>query len=173
MAVEIEPTGIPHFTYETEVHFDELDAWQMLHNARYALHVERANVAWYFHLTGGSYAPGEDADQFIFLREFSIEFKVPVMGPQPIWIDMWRIRWGASSARHEFACRNEDGSVEYARGRRTIVKVDPSTGAPVRWTEKLRERIAREDAHREAAMAAGATRAPNLEPELDALTAQR
>jgi acyl-CoA thioester hydrolase len=165
MAVEMEATGIPHFTHASRVHFDELDSWQMLHNARYGVHVERANTDWYFHMAGGEYGPGEDPDQFVFMREYSVEFKVPVIGPQTMWIDMWRIRWGRSSARYEFACRNEDGSVEFARGRRTIVKIDPSTGTATPWSERLRQKVAEEDALRAAAMAAGATRATNLEPD--------
>ena len=37
----------PRFTYLSPVHFDELDPLQMLHNSRFAAHVERAVTAWY------------------------------------------------------------------------------------------------------------------------------
>ena len=30
------------FVYETQVHFDELDPMQMLHNSRFVAHIERA-----------------------------------------------------------------------------------------------------------------------------------
>jgi acyl-CoA thioester hydrolase len=147
--VEIEPVDLPHFTHASEVHFDELDAWQMLHNSRYGLHVERATMAWHLAVTGNPYGPADDPDQFVFMREFQIEFEAPVTGPQTIWVDIWRTRRGRSSFTHVFQCRNEDGSVVFARGRKTVVRIDPATGKPTPWSDELRRAAAAEDARRE------------------------
>ena len=141
-----EPAGGPRFTYASPVYFDELDPWRTLHNARYAIHVERANLAWYAHVSKRDFAPEEDPDQFVFVRDWHAEFTAPMFGPGTMWIDIWLERLGRSSSTYAFSCRNEDETVEYARGRKTIVKVDPRTASPVPWTDRLREAVASERA---------------------------
>jgi acyl-CoA thioesterase FadM len=78
------PAPRSRFVHPSPVHFDELDAMAMLHNARYAVHVERATSALFAHL-------------------------------------------GCSEAG------------VHARGRRTVVKLEPASLRPARWTERFRE----------------------------------
>jgi acyl-CoA thioester hydrolase len=137
-----EPLGAAHFSYASQVYFDELDPWHMLHNSRYAVHAERANLAWYLEITKGSYGPGADSDQFIFQRHFEIDFSAPLVGPQTMWIDLWMTRFGRTSSTYAFSCRNEDGSAVYARGQRTIVKIDPETRTTSPWSQSLRDAVA-------------------------------
>lgn len=141
-----ELVGIPRFTYASPVYFDELDPWRMLHNARYPIHVERANVAWYEQFNSRAFAQEDDPDQFVFIREWHAQFKAPMFGPGTMWVDIWLVRLGRSSSSYVFSCRNEDESIEYARGRKTIVKVDPRTGAPASWSTRLCEAVAAEQA---------------------------
>ncbi len=129
----------PRFTYLSDVHFDELDPMKMLHNSRFPAHVERAITAWY-HSLGKTWRPdpSENPDQFHVVRDLHIEYLNPVIGPCTMRIDVWLERLGTTSCVYGFVCSNEHGTVGYARGERTIVKLDPSTHRPAPWTEQFR-----------------------------------
>ncbi|HVR44629.1 MAG TPA: thioesterase family protein [Thermoanaerobaculia bacterium] len=134
----------PKFTYLSRVHFDELDPLQMLHNSRFAAHVERAIVDWY-ETMGRRWERrlSDNPDQFHVVRDLHIEFLAPVDAPGPLRIDVWVERLGNSSCVYGFRCTSEDGEITYARGDRTIIKLDPESRRPVPWTEAFRS------AHRE------------------------
>ena len=128
------------FTFKSHVYFDELDPMQMLHNARFAAHVERAVTSWYA-MSGKKWESNvaDNPDQFHVVRELRIEYLNPVIGPGPLRIDIWVQHLGNTSCRYGFRCASEDGRVDYARGERTIVKIDPATKRPAAWTEFFRE----------------------------------
>ena len=126
------------FTFKSFVYFDELDPMQMLHNARFAAHVERAVLSWY--MTSGKKWEAnvaDNPDQFHVVRELRIEYLNPV-GPGPMHVDIWVERLGTTSCQYGFRCASEDGRTEYAKGQRTIVKIDPETKRPSAWTEFFR-----------------------------------
>lgn len=129
----------PRFTYYSDVHFDELDPMQMLHNSRFPAHVERAITAWY-HALGKTWRrdPAENPDQFHLVKDLHIEYLNPVIGPGRMRIDVWLERLGTTSCVYGFVCSNEQGTVGYARGERTIVKVDPASHRPTPWSEQFR-----------------------------------
>ncbi len=127
------------FVYRSQIYFDELDPMHMLHNSRFLAHVERATVAWYAK-AGHKWElnPADSPDQYHVVRDFRIEFVSPVIGTGFMDIEIWVERLGNTSCEYGFRCRSEKG-VEYARGRRTIIKVDPATRRPTPWTEGFRE----------------------------------
>ena len=129
----------PRFVYFSAVHFDELDPMQMLHNARFPAHVERAIIAWYTSL-GKTWRPdpADNPDQFHVVRDLHIEYLNPFIGPGTMRIDVWIERLGTTSCVYGFLCSSENGSVGYARGERTIVKLDPASYRPAPWTEHFR-----------------------------------
>ena len=131
----------PKFTYLSPVHFDELDPMQMLHNSRFAAHIERAICAWYESI-GGKWAlrVEDNPDQFHVVRDLHIEYLSPFVGMGTMRIDLWVDRIGNSSCVYAFLCSSMDGNVAYARGERTIVKVDPRSMRPAPWTEQFRDR---------------------------------
>lgn len=133
--------SISRFTHLSPVHFDELDAMSMLHNARYALHVERAIAAWYL-AQGRNFELDVDAnpDQFHVVRDFHIEFLVPFRGLGNLRIDLWVEKLGETSCVYGFLCSSEDGTVGHARGDRTIVKLDPKSFRPKPWSDFFRDR---------------------------------
>ncbi|HXI12255.1 MAG TPA: thioesterase family protein [Thermoanaerobaculia bacterium] len=129
----------PKFTVISSVHFDELDAMNMLHNSRYGVHVERAIVAWY-HSQGRTWEANvaDNPDQFHVVRDLHIEFLSPVKGVGTIRIDIWVEKIGHTSCVYGFHCSSADGRVAHARGERTIIKLDPLSMRPAPWTDFFR-----------------------------------
>jgi acyl-CoA thioester hydrolase len=127
------------FTWLSPVHFDELDPMQMLHNSRFPAHVERATAAW-FHANGGTWHldVADNPDQFHVVRELRIEYLNPLLGPGSMRIDIWVEHLGKTSCVYGFLCSSSDGKIPYARGQRTIVKIDPASRRPAPWTETFR-----------------------------------
>jgi acyl-CoA thioester hydrolase len=130
----------PKFVYLSAIHFDELDAMQMLHNSRFPAHVERAIVAWY-EKNGKRWSPDvtQNPDQFHLVRDLHIEYLSPLIGTGKMRIDVWVERLGTTSCVYGFLCSSQDGAVGYARGERTIVKVDPASRRPAPWSESFRK----------------------------------
>ena len=129
----------PKFTWISPVHFDELDPMQMLHNSRFPAHVERATLAW-FESNGGRWERdvSRNPDQFHVVREMRIEYLNPLLGPGRMRIDLWVERLGNTSCVYGFLCSSADGNIPYARGERTIVKIDPASHRPTPWTDMFR-----------------------------------
>jgi len=129
----------PKFTWISPVHFDELDPMQMLHNSRFPAHVERATLAW-FRSNGATWQLDveRNPDQFHVVRELRIEYLNPLLGPNDMRIDLWVERLGNTSCSYGFLCSSADGRVPYARGERTIVKIDPESHRPAPWSDMFR-----------------------------------
>jgi len=130
----------PRFVYFSDIHFDELDPMQMLHNSKFAAHVERAITA-YYQSQGGRWTPRveENPDQFHVVRELHIEYLSPFIGTGRMRIDVWVEKLGTSSCIYGFLCSSSDGRVAHARGKRVIIKLDPASLKPLPWTEKFRQ----------------------------------
>ena len=133
----------PKFVYQSPVHFDELDPMQMLHNSRFPAHVERAISAFYTS-SGRKWEPRVDdnPDQFHVVRDLHIEYLNPLIGPGSMRVDVWVERIGTTSCVYGFLCSSADGNIPYARGERTIVKIDPASYRPSPWSDFFRARHA-------------------------------
>lgn len=118
------------------VHFDDLDALGMLHNARYALLVERAMISWWA-AHGVSFAGGSPTtpDAFNVVRESAITFHLPVRGTGEVGVHFWVERLGNSSADYRFRFISRDGRTVYAEGKRVVINVDPVSLRPAPWSE--------------------------------------
>ncbi|MBY8872855.1 acyl-CoA thioesterase [Micromonospora sp. PLK6-60] len=121
------------------VHFDELDAMGLLHNARYAVLLERA-LTPYWADRGVSFTGGQlsTPDVFHAVREFTITYRAPIRGTGPVAVHFWLDHFGTSSARYAFEFRSVDGATRYADGTRSIVRLDPATMRPAPWTDAAR-----------------------------------
>jgi acyl-CoA thioester hydrolase len=122
------------------VHFDDLDAAGLLHNARYALILERA-LSGYWAEFGFSYRDGRPTheDVVIAVREFTISYTAPVRGTGPLDVHFWIERLGETSATYGFRFFSADHATVHAEGHRVMVKFDPRTGRPCPWTSDGRE----------------------------------
>ena len=139
------------FVNVAHVHFDELDAMHMLHNARFFIHMERTASAFLREL-GRQWEPvvADNPDQFSVVKTQTIDYRVPFLGTGDLRVEMSVVKLGRTSCSPEFLFTNPDASVVYARGERTIVKLDSVTLRPSPWTTDFREAVSnliREDQH--------------------------
>ncbi|BCJ71667.1 thioesterase [Catellatospora sp. IY07-71] len=120
------------------VHLDDLDIVGIMHNARYALILERAMSEFWaehgYHFHDG--APSSP-DMIAAVREFAITYHAPVRGTGPIQVQFWLDSMGGSSAVYGFRFLSEDGATVFADGRRVMIKMD-RTGRPTPWTDQGR-----------------------------------
>lgn len=129
--------GEPVYVHRTTVWFDELDLLGVLHNARYAIHVERAMTAYHHSL------PGLDpADAHVVVKHYDIEFLRPFTrerGELAVEVGLRRIGRTSAAFTFRFLSEAPDGSeVEHARGSRTVVKVSAGDLRPAPWSQRFR-----------------------------------
>jgi acyl-CoA thioester hydrolase len=135
-------TAQPGHAIPVQVHFDDLDALGVVHNARYAVLLERALGAFWIE-RGWTFDPtsAEFGDSFFVVREFGITYHAPITRPGVAVVRLWVEHLGTSSVVYGFRFTSDDaeGSVLYAEGRRVQVKVDPGTLRPTPITGRARE----------------------------------
>jgi acyl-CoA thioester hydrolase len=127
------------FRWLSPVFFDELDVNGALHNARFAVHVERAQSALFEQL-GNRWTSLADRDPDLryVVRELRVEFLAPLESPGALLVELTAGRLGRTSATYLFRCASPAGDRTLARGHRVIVKIDEA-GRPVPWTPWYRE----------------------------------
>ncbi|MFH8451715.1 acyl-CoA thioesterase [Streptomyces fungicidicus] len=122
------------------VHFDDLDALGLLHNARYPLLVERAwTELWQekgVRFEGDWVAAGDACNA---VRELRIGYEAPVTRAGAYAVHLWLERLGTTGLTYGFRFCSEDGAVTYARGSRVLVRLDATTLRPAPWSETFRD----------------------------------
>ena len=121
------------------VHFDDLDALGIMHNARYAVFLERAlSTFWGRH--GYSYSGGVPTkpDVVHAVAEYAISYKTPIRGTGDAGVHFWVDRLGVSSVVYGFRIVSSDGERVHAEGHRVNIKLDPVTLRPAPWTDESR-----------------------------------
>lgn len=125
------------------VYFDDLDPFQILHNARYLLLFERTVGAFWRHLGwGGTLDVQTNPDQFHLVRANHIEYLRPVVGVGQVRVRVWVEKLGMSSLTFGLRVMAMDEDLDYALGTRVIVRVDPETRRPAPWSDAFREKLA-------------------------------
>lgn len=121
------------------VHFDDLDPMGMIHNARYALLIERALATFWRH-HGHTFSDGRPttADAFNVVKEFTIRYRAPIRGPGDVVVHFWLEHMGTSCAVYTFCLLSSDGTTVFAEGRRVVIKLDRETLRPSPWTPEAR-----------------------------------
>jgi acyl-CoA thioester hydrolase len=133
------PTQEPSFTLQQPVAFDELDAFGMLHNARWPLYVERALTAWF--VSNGrrfSLDRSDNPDKFHVVRHLEIDYLAPFPGIGDVAVEVWVEGIGVTHCTYGFRASSAGGATLHASGRRTIVRIDPDTGRPDAWSDGFR-----------------------------------
>jgi acyl-CoA thioester hydrolase len=121
------------------VHFDDLDALGLLHNARYPLKVEQAwTELWQeygIHFDGDWAAAGDACNA---VKELTIGYEAPVTRPGEYAVHLWLERLGNTGLTYGFRFCSADGTRTYARGTRVLVRLDAATMRPAPWSEGFR-----------------------------------
>jgi acyl-CoA thioester hydrolase len=123
------------------VYFDDLDAFHILHNARYLLLFERTIGSFWEHIGVGQFEATTEGDHDHLVRANSIEYLRPVRGTQKVRVRMWIEKLGRTSLTFAFRLMPMDVDQDCAMGTRTIVRVDPRTYQPTPWSDDFRERV--------------------------------
>ncbi|AKU93272.1 acyl-CoA thioesterase [Vulgatibacter incomptus] len=125
------------------VYFDDLDAYQVLHNARYVLLIERTIGAFWERLFGwkGTLDLAAHPDQSHLVRANHISYERPVEGIGDVRVRIWIEKIGETSLTFGFRVLPLDEDRDFAVGSRVMVRVDPKTRKPVPWTDELREKV--------------------------------
>jgi acyl-CoA thioester hydrolase len=121
------------------VYFDDLDAFYILHNARYLLLFERTLGSFWQAIGMGVFEPESAGDHNHLVRANSIEYLRPVRGTGQVRVRVWVEKIGRSSLTFGFRLMPLDRDVDCAVGTRTIVRVDPVTQRPEPWTQAFRQ----------------------------------
>lgn len=131
------------FVHMARVHFDELDAMHMLHNARFFIHMERT-ASEFFRDLGRRWERNvaDNPDQFSVVRAQRIDYRRPFLSTGELRVEMWVANLGRTSCTLGFEFASADGATVYARGERTVVKLDPTSLRPAPWTDRFHEAVA-------------------------------
>jgi acyl-CoA thioester hydrolase len=125
------------------VYFDDLDALQILHNAKYLLLFERTIGSFWTRAMGwgGVLSESDSPDRYHLVRTNEIEYLRPVTGIGEVRVRIWVAKLGRSSLTFAFRILPMDEDVDHARGRRVVVCVDPHARTPAPWSEAFRQRV--------------------------------
>ena len=128
------PTSAPPetaFVWSAPVYFDDLDAMGMLHNARFAVLLDRA-ISAYFESHGLRWEPqaARNPDQHWAVRHQAFEYFAPFRGVGTLEVAMWIGAVGSTSATYSAVFRS--GDVVHVRAHRTVVKLDLTSARPSR-----------------------------------------
>ena len=125
------------------VYFDDLDPFEILHNARYLLLFERAIGDFWRQLGwGGRLNSKSNPDQFHFVRANEIEYLRPIEGTGQVRVRVWVEKLGRTSLTFALRVLPMDQDVDHAVGRRVLVCVDPETKKPRPWSDGFRKTLA-------------------------------
>lgn len=121
------------------VYYDDLDAMGMLHNAKYAVLVERAITA-YWSRQGWAPDPAQSVfpDVFFAVRETKMTYHVPIMTPGEIVVHFGFAHMGRTSGTYGFRILSGDHATVHAEGHRVNVNLDPATLRPTPFSEEIR-----------------------------------
>lgn len=126
-----------------EVYFDDLDAFQILHNARYLVIFEHAiGSFWRVLGWGGPLDYDLNPDQYHFVRSNRVEYLRPFRGVGEVRVRVWVERLGQTSLTFGLCVMPLDEDLDLATGERVVVRVDPATQRPSPWSKSFRDSVA-------------------------------
>ncbi|MCB9683733.1 MAG: acyl-CoA thioesterase [Alphaproteobacteria bacterium] len=123
------------------VYFDDLDAFYILHNARYLVLFERTLGSFWEMVGMGSFEPQSAGDHCHLVRANTIEYLMPVRGTGKVRVRVWVQKLGRTSLTFGFRVMPMDRDEDHATGTRTIVRVDPESQKSLPWTDAFRQRV--------------------------------
>lgn len=124
------------------IYFDDLDAFQILHNARYLLLIERTIGSFWQRIGWGEWKDmRHNVDAQHLVRANHIEYLRPVAGTGEVRVRVWLEKLGTTSMIFGFCVMPMDQDVDYATGTRALVRIDKDALTPTPWTESFRQLV--------------------------------
>lgn len=120
-------------TEYVDVHFDDFDLMGIMHNARYAVLVERAISTWW----GRQGYAFDHSKHLLAVAEFTITYRMPVTRLGPVGVEFWVDHLGTSSCVYRY--RVVSDGIVHADGKRVMINIDPASRRPTPWAEENRE----------------------------------
>lgn len=123
-----------------QVHYDDLDAMGIVHNAKYAVLIERA-LSGFWMAEGWTFDPKTSRfpdDVMLAVREFAITYLVPIPAVSGAAVQLWIEQLGRTSIAYGFRVLSADHTLVHAEGRRVQVKVDPIARRPAPLSDEIR-----------------------------------
>lgn len=125
------------------VYFDDLDAFQILHNSRYLLLFERTIGSFWTRMGwSGIWSESHDSDRYHLVRANHLEYHRPVTGIGEVRVRIWVEKLGRTSLTFGMRMLPMDQDVDYATGSRVLVRIDPQTKQPTPWSDEFRKKVA-------------------------------
>ena len=124
------------------IYFDDLDPFNILHNARYLLLFERALGSFWMDIGWGAFQDSDRPEQFHLVAHNAIDYLSSVRGVCRVRVRVEVSAIGRTSLEFGFRMLPMDRDVDHARGQRTIVHVDPTTLQAKPWSAEFREAMA-------------------------------
>jgi acyl-CoA thioester hydrolase len=124
------------------VYFDDLDAFRILHNAKYLLLFERTLGSFWEELGAGGFADEGRREHWHLVRANAVEYLRPVRGTGRVRVRVWIDKLGNTSLTFGFRIMPMWEDVDHARGTRVVVCVEPESGQPQPWPSSFRQRLA-------------------------------
>lgn len=123
------------------VYFDDLDPFQILHNARYLVLFERTLGSFWESVGLGSFDMAGNTDHLHLVAHNSVDYLSPIRGVGRVRVRVSVQKLGRTSLTFGFSVMPMDRDVEHARGRRVVVRVDHETQSPSPWSDDFRQRL--------------------------------
>lgn len=134
--------GVRFYENVHGIYFDDLDAFQILHNARYLLLFERTIGSFWQRLGWGTWGDmQQNPDAQHLVRENHIEYLRPVTGIGEVRVRIWVEKLGTSSVVFGFCVMPMDEDIDYAKGTRALVRIDLASKRPTPWTDSFRQKL--------------------------------
>lgn len=125
------------------VYFDDLDAYQILHNSKYLLLFERTIGSFWMRMGWfGSAHQTLDPDRYHLVRANHIEYHRPVTSIGEVRVRIWVEKLGRSSLTFGMRMLPMDQDIDYATGSRVLVRVDEQSKQPTPWSDEFRRKLA-------------------------------
>src|SRR5512140_840235 len=126
----------PKFIYTSPVFLDALGSDGTLPQDRLAAHIASAVDAFHTGEGRGKHCQGDGVN---VVRDLTVEYLNAVASAGTLRIDVWVDHLDDSSCVYGFLCSSADQLTPYARGERTIVKLDPHLRRPAAWSDDFVE----------------------------------
>ncbi|OUD00304.1 hypothetical protein CA983_26410 [Streptomyces swartbergensis] len=127
-----DPVGV----YETvSVHFEDLDAYGMVHHNKFPFLFERAFNS-YLIRKGFPFGRGSGSPEMVqVVRSMQLTYDVPITRLGEVQVQFWLGHVGRTSFTYEFLILSADRATVHASGTRAMVNLDAGTlrPAPLTW----------------------------------------